>query len=236
MTTEEPNLEDERLKSEIEFFKALTDSIKNPEKPKTSITKNKGISLAIISSLITVLAGGFALYLKVDDFLEQRMKAYSVTYTNQMINFVDKLKEKESWESDQAILLLSSYEMDAIPILLFNLEYEPSNRKEVYLRSLKMIREKKTVNKEKFIDKIIESSEDYLLSKFGKAFSNQEEQNQKEYALRNYIFILGELSGGFEKRVKMHLQWMKKKIIQDAIPEADSKRLILTIDRQIENL
>lgn len=229
MVDEKQRLEKQRLKSEIEFFEAITKSAKGPNK-----TKTRGISLTVVSTIVAILTGGFVLFLKVDEFLEQKQKAYSITYTEQMISFVDKLKENKSWESDQAILLLSSFEIDALPILLFNLENEPVNRQEVYLRSLKMIKEKKTVDKEEFIEKLIESSRDYLLSKFGKKYTNTDEQDQKKYALRNYIFILGGLSDGFEREIVDHLEWMKAKILIDSLEENAIKRLTKKINRQIE--
>lgn len=236
MPLDETNLKNERLKSEIEFFNAMTKSLTKDETKDEAKPKSKRISLAVISTLIAILSGGFVLFLKVNEFLEQRSKAYSVTYTTQMIEFVDKLKENKGWESDQAILLLSSYEMDALDILLFNLENEPANRKEVYLRSLKLIKNKETVDQKEFMDKVISSSKNYLISKFGKTYSDNEKQKQKEYALRNYIFILGGLSENFEVQVKEQLNWMKKKIKKDGKDKPWQRLIIRKIDQQLDRL
>ncbi len=192
--------------------------------------------LASIGALITVLVTAFGLFNSVNKYLEQRNKAYSVTYTNQMIDFLDDLKIGENEESDKAILLLSSYELDAVPILLFYLENESSNRKEIYLRSLKIISRKESVDKAELLKIVIDSSKEFLLSKFGKAYSDEKIQKQKIYALRNYIFVLSELSSFDKKKIKNQLNWMLQKIEQDHLPDNDKKLLMKKIEPALEKM
>ena len=59
------------------------------------------ISANGIAACFGVFAAALALYIKADDFLIQRPKAHSVTYANQMIDFVDNLKSNNTLERER---------------------------------------------------------------------------------------------------------------------------------------
>ena len=210
--------------AEAEFYEAMTKRM-NALAPKKS--SRWTLAIAISTGLLTIAGSSLALYIRAGDFLKARKDAVTVTYTTQMIQFSDRLQQGDD---DLAVLYLSSYEEIALPFLLFNLEHSKPAKKEVYLRSLRMIKNKPTVDDAEFMKTLITSCKEYVSSKHGKEYED-EQLKTKTYALRNYIYVIKELAPGHNAIVQPHLNWMKAQIENDDLPEQSMRYVLSEFDR-----
>lgn len=229
MDTQDTNLKTERLRAEIEFLSAITEKVTNPPQKKTWID-----FIPMIGSLITVLGGGLALFMSVNSLIEQQKKVYSMTYSSQMVDFLEKSRSDDEFVQDQAIMLLSSYEMDAVPMLLLSLENSELDKQKIFISSFTMISNKETIDKEELLNTVMESSLDFIDLNFNEFLVDEREQNQKVIAIRNYIALLGGINMDNDKSIQEHYERIVKRLDGKKIDPVSLGIINNAIDREIE--
>jgi hypothetical protein len=140
-------------------------------------------------TFISIAAGLITLIINSSTFLAQRQKMQNVELSQNMINLVDKLNADDTYKQENAAILLSYYNLDAIPILLKNLERVENPEATIY--SLELIKENEGVRSNEVIDPLLNSAK--------KIFANNIIMDDRTvFAFRNYIRALAYL--GMEKK------------------------------------
>ena len=113
------DLENQKLAVEIEELKLKIDAEKRrlqlQSRTETTVVLTAWTKVLIAAG--TILVTGLTIGTQVYGFFEQDNRQYQVQIGQQMVQLVDKLDEGDA----NAIVLLSYFESDAIPILLMNL-------------------------------------------------------------------------------------------------------------------
>lgn len=135
-------LEKQKLQAEIEEIKlkVKAENQRLDAERKDASRANLRSWAAIIISLITIVTGGFTIGEKFYAFLSQNEQAQKVKVSKEMIELVKGLNSNNENDRTNAILLLSAFEMDAVPVLLKNLE--SSDNPEPLIESLERIKER----------------------------------------------------------------------------------------------
>ena len=180
-------LEKQKLQAEIneiEFrIKTKKDQIESDQKKIFRIVplgalKTLSRSIPVV---LTILTGIVAIWIQFNQYLDKKEKEYEFNLNQVMVGLVAKLNSKEPREREDATILLSAYEEDAIPILLWNLK--TTDTPESTIQSLKLISEKESLNADKVLDKLLESAQEI--------FNNLEnKQSINERPIYNYIDAL----------------------------------------------
>jgi len=115
--------EKKKLVAEKNHFEALTKEVNKrlePAKPdwEEKVRKYTGVAIAIA----TAAAAIWGFILPVNIYLKERRAALTYELNDQMIKLVTDLDSDTQAVAERSILLLSYYEENSIPILLYKLE------------------------------------------------------------------------------------------------------------------
>jgi hypothetical protein len=120
-----------------------------------------------------------------------------------MISLVDQLNKSDTYTKENAAILLSYYNRDAVPILLKNLER--AEKPEATIYSLELIKEKPAVRSRDIVDPLLKSA--------NKIFATNIIQDDRTIiAFRNYIRALPSLAIEKKQEVLNLLKNTKKHI------------------------
>jgi hypothetical protein len=133
---------------------------------------------------VTVLGGVLAFYVQASDFLMQRERQYELQLDQQLVTLVTQLNSETELVREGAVLLLSAYEADAIPILLWSLDRfrEP----DAIIQSLRLIDDKPSVSTDQILDPLLASAHEVL----ARGLDNAQVSDIR--TLVNHIMALGE--------------------------------------------
>ncbi len=209
-------LEKKKLKAEIREIKLRVSTERN----RIKFEKKRGFKfanflknwVAIFLTFIAVGSGIVTIWIKSSTFLAQKEKEYDFKVNQEMIVLVNQLSSKEQNKREDAKLLLSNFEKDAIPILMGQLKRnETAEAAEVTIDSLRLVNEK--INSSIVIDELYDSAE-----KVFERESLNPDMNIK--SVRNYIIALGELGKEKEKDVVKLFDYLETQIAsrQEPVP------------------
>jgi hypothetical protein len=129
-------LEKEKLQAEIDILKARL------AKEYPEITEEKpgwferasnyaGKWSALILGAVTLISAIWGVFLPLSEYLVEQRKALEYELNENMIGFVDDLNSDSAAIANRGVMMLSYYETNSIPILLFFLEGS-RNEQEVF--------------------------------------------------------------------------------------------------------
>jgi hypothetical protein len=203
------HLEKQKLQAEIDEIKfrikANKDQLESDKKKifrmiplSTLKTMSRSIPIAL-----TILTGIVAIWIQFNQYLDKKEKEYEFSLNQVMVGLVAKLNSKDLAEREDATILLSAYEKNAIPILLWNLK--TTETPESTIQSLKLIGEKESLKKDKVLDQLLESAKNV----FDKLKGGH---NINIQSITNYIMALGELGEQNEQKTIAILTSLKGQI------------------------
>lgn len=205
-------LEKEKLQVEINLLTAQLEIEKKKESKWAAWGKRIKNFLPLILTIVAIVGGLWKLYEPISNFVRERQRAYEVNWNAKMIEFVNDLSSKDQFKENSAIIMLSAYEFDALPILLLKLEQTNSTGHEVNLirKALMDIYGKTSLDKDKFNERILNSARWFF--DIGKEKSGDEMEIQVE-GLLNYIAILGDFRADNETEIASFFDKIKTDII-----------------------
>lgn len=119
------DLEKEKLQAETDILRARLDKEFPDEKPPTRLSRlaefTRNWSAFILGS-VTLFSAVFGVFVPLSQYLDERRKALEYDLNENMIGFVEDLNSDSLAISTRSVMMLSYYEVNSIPILLFFLE------------------------------------------------------------------------------------------------------------------
>lgn len=226
---EKEELEKKKLQAEIDEIELRieSDQGKIDSERKNALKDNIRRWTALVMGFITIISGIVAIWINSSTFLAQKKKEYEFNINREMIILVQQLSSGKKYERDNAAILLSAFEKDAVPILLNNLDRRDSP--EATIESLKLISEKEGVTNE-VLDPLIKRAEE--------VFDREYRKSDVEYtSIINYVKALEKLGKEKENDVLELLNEVRKKIEKKQDITSARKTLIAeAIDLALENL
>ncbi|MEJ2595018.1 MAG: hypothetical protein P8100_07810, partial [bacterium] len=171
----------------------------------------------------SVIAAVIGVIIPVNNYFEAKKKEMIPTLNSEIIDLVDKLNDSVEREQEKAIVMLSYYGLDAVPMLLYRLEMVGESESERLIQAIK---------------NAYEDNPEGVMTAILKAFSEEFEKNYKKRDLDeigyypkfdNYIRLLRklDLQKSEEKMIRNQFEEFEEKI-----PEAgsDDFKFIFTED------
>lgn len=182
---------EELKKSEIESKIGLNDAKKNAfekkieESPKGTPWHDR---LQALLTIITILGGIVTLWIKSDQYISQQKTQYDRNLNQQMVEFVNDLTSDNDEKRDLALMMLSYFEFDAIPIYLYKLERSSHENAFAVTLMIKNILSTDAMRAKESTDLIIKYTSDLFVKELNK---NMEELQID--ALLNFLLLLREI-------------------------------------------
>jgi len=112
-----------KMEAELEVLRNQLSKQKSEVKPSdlTRFFNNSNKSIAVLIALTTLLAGIWGLIVPVRNYFNLRQQQMHYNLSKDMIDLSYDLKYDSTRQ--EAVLLLSYYDLNAMPILLYQLEY-----------------------------------------------------------------------------------------------------------------
>ena len=119
------DLEKEKIQAEIDILKARLDKEYPDEKPPGRFARLAEFgrkSSAFLLGALTLFSAIWGVFIPLSEYLEEQRKALEYDLNENMIGLVDSLNSPNPIVANRSIMMLSYYEVNSIPILLFFLE------------------------------------------------------------------------------------------------------------------
>lgn len=194
MAKSKQELENEILELRLKIMdKVLTDKTN----PKSS--KLKGWA-PVILTFVSIAAGLFGILFPSIKYINQQNDQYQFEFNMEMVAFANNLNSDNIMEREQAIMMLTYYEEDAVPILLHKLERINYKQKTIICSALKTIKNLSRKDKLLIEEMLLKNAIDF----YDRAYLNPDgEVVNRIHGMMNYVFALGEL--GEKKNVEFNL-------------------------------
>src|SRR3990172_963671 len=117
-------LERLKLQAEIDELRVKADTARAAaESERKRRVRNSLVAwVGVLTAAATLGGAALGVYIQGSNFLLERKRTKEVQLTERMVELVGKLGGDNPYARETSALLLASYEGDAIPILLWNLE------------------------------------------------------------------------------------------------------------------
>ncbi|OGK99227.1 MAG: hypothetical protein A3E31_09515 [Candidatus Rokubacteria bacterium RIFCSPHIGHO2_12_FULL_73_22] len=183
-------LERLKLQAEIDELRVKADTARAAaESERKRRVRNSLVAwVGVLTAAATLGGAALGVYIQGSNFLLERKRTKEVQLTERMVELVGKLGGDNPYARETSALLLASYEGDAIPILLWNLErvQEPA----ATIEALRLVKGKKSVGEAALLGVLLRAAEDSFAREEGKNAWTEESAR----ALANYAACIGELS------------------------------------------
>lgn len=194
-------------KEELEKDKLAAEIAELEQKVQFAAKKEKWSGFKTFTTLtltfLSIGAGLITLIINSTQFIEQRQKIQRVELSKNMIELVNQLNEDDVYKQENAAILLSYYYLDAVPILLKNLERVEDPTATIY--SLQLIEENKGIRPQQIIKPMLQSAR--------KIFANNVIEDEKTIrAIRNYIRALADLGKARANEVIKLIEQLRDRI------------------------
>ncbi len=142
-------LEKEKLKEEINFLRARIVNEFPEHKPKNNWDKVSDFFRKWYSFILALLAvsGGFwGIFYPVKTYFNEQQKAVQYTINENMITAMEGLESEGAAAKENSIIILSYYDLNAIPILLnkyIESDYDDKNLQQDYIEAISLIYNRK---------------------------------------------------------------------------------------------
>ncbi len=129
------DLEKEKLQAEIDILKGQLAKEFPEEKEKSPgwfekiSVHAKGWS-ALLLGAVTLFSAIWGVFVPLSQYLDEQKKALEFALNENMIGFVEDLNDSVPAIANRGVMMLSYYEMNSVPILLFFLETSENNQEE----------------------------------------------------------------------------------------------------------
>lgn len=121
MASNDYDLGQQKLRLEIKKLAAEVKQIEARLRSERDRAAKLKQYLGILIAIVTLGAGGWGLYTGASTFLDQRERQYEVTVSKELIELSRQLASEDRIVRANAAILLSAFEVHAIPILVENL-------------------------------------------------------------------------------------------------------------------
>lgn len=206
-------LEREKLAQEISLLKSQVET--QSQEKKTTRYKNFQNWFSTLTVVCTVVTVG----IQSCQYLDQRQKQYEVQVDQQMLELERDLSAADLGQRSRAALMLSAYELNAVPILLSHLRI--TNDPSPVIESLLLIEQKKRANPCKVAQLLLDGATSL--------FSNLPQSDITPY--KNYIQAIGALGRSKKSEACAILTKLRQKINTSAMTQADALVLRNSISR-----
>ncbi len=152
------DLEKEKLEEEIKILRARIKNEFPEHKPKGWFDKVSDFFrrwYSVVLAIIAVAGGFWGIFYPVKTFLNERQKAVQYDINENMINALEGLEKDDKIAKENSIIILSYYDLNAIPILLnkyIESDYLDQDLQLEYMDAISMIYKRKNTE---IIDRII---------------------------------------------------------------------------------
>lgn len=129
------NLEKEKLRAEIDILNARLET-EYPDKEEkkegwfSKASVHAGRWSAILLGAVTLFSAIWGVFLPLSEYLGEQQRALEFQLNTNMIGFVDDLNSEDPTIANRGVMMLSYYEENSIPILLFFLEGTQNDQEE----------------------------------------------------------------------------------------------------------
>jgi hypothetical protein len=126
-------LEKEKLQAEIDILHARLEKEFPDEKPPGFMDKLAGFAnkwSSFVLGAVALFSAVFGVFVPLSEYLDEQRKALEYDLNENMISFVDGLNSEDPSVARRSIMMLSYYETNSIPILLFFMEDSRNNQNE----------------------------------------------------------------------------------------------------------
>ena len=121
----------EKIQAEINILEARLEKEFPDEKPPGRLGRLADFARkwsAFVLGSLTLTSAIIGVFLPLGQYLEEKRKALEYDLNENMIGFVDHLDSDSSALANRAVMMLSYYEVNSIPILLFFLEISEDDK------------------------------------------------------------------------------------------------------------
>ncbi|MEP1032519.1 hypothetical protein [Ekhidna sp.] len=174
------DLKKKELENKINLLKAGIDRLDSKDE------KPERFTLQQLLTIVTIIASIVTIWVKSGEYLDQQQAAYTRTVNARMVQFVNQLSSDKEDERELALMMLSYFEFDAVPIFLYKLEKSSTGNAYSIIILIKNVINKK--NSESLIGTIKHTTLDLFKKEMKKGILNLQVD-----ALINYIQLLEEL-------------------------------------------
>lgn len=123
----------EKLQAEIDILHARLEKEFPDEKPPGFMDKLAGFAnkwSSFILGAVALFSAVFGVFVPLSEYLDEQRRALEYDLNENMITFVDGLNSEDQSVARRSIMMLSYYETNSIPILLFFMEDSRNDQKE----------------------------------------------------------------------------------------------------------
>lgn len=178
-------IQKEKIQAEINLINARIRKVYPESRPMSKFGKVAEFFrqwYAVILALIAVFGGFWGIFAPVKSYFSERNKAVQYELNANMIDAMGKLDSADMNVQGNAIMILSYYDLNAIPIFLDKLvQTDPGDtyRQQKYIEAIKLIYKRKHAD---IVDKIT--------SKMDYSFQQVSRDNYLIYSLWNLSFLV----------------------------------------------
>jgi hypothetical protein len=178
-------IQKEKIQAEINLINARIRKVYPESRPMSRFGKAAEFFrkwYAVILALIAVFGGFWGIFAPVKSYFSERNKAVQYELNSNMIDAMGKLDSADMNVQGNAIMILSYYDLNAIPIFLDKLvktSPEETYLQQKYIEAIKLIYKRKRAD---IVDKI--------LSKMDYSFQQIPRDNYLIYSLWNLSFLV----------------------------------------------
>ena len=181
---------------------------------------------AVVIALFAVAGGFWGIFYPVKTYLEERQKAVKYTINENMIKALEDL-ESDNISAKNSLIVLSYYDLNAIPILLnkyYVLDRDEDELRQEYIKTISLVYKRRNIG---IVDRIIATTDkNYQLLL---AYLDENHKNHWKHTLQpKYILNLVELTEDLdmEKGDKKKIKAFYSAIISDI----DNNKEVIEID------
>jgi len=151
-------LEKEKLQEEINLLRAKLSNEYPDAKPKSFWEKLSDFFrkwYSFILAVFAILGGFWGIFYPVKTYFNEQQKAVQYTINGNMIAALEGLESEGSASKENSIIILSYYDLNAIPILLnkyIESDYDDKNLQQDYIEAISLIYNRK---QKEVMDRII---------------------------------------------------------------------------------
>lgn len=229
-------LELTKLYTEVEILKVKLESERREHEEK--IKRNHFESrlknwTPIILTGVSILAGLFGILFPSFKYLQQQKERYKFEFNKEMVGFVNDLSSPDEDKKERAIMMLTYYESDAVPILLYRLEKIHYEQKQLITNALRGIQNLSIKDKELIESRLMTNAQDFFQRGYVEPIEKVE---NKIFGLLNYIYAFGELGDTRKAEYVSFLDTIKARIQVSDEDERTIEKIISEIDASKKKL
>ncbi|HEV3048699.1 MAG TPA: hypothetical protein VGX50_00220 [Longimicrobium sp.] len=134
--TQKDQLELQKLQCEIKELQSRLDE--RPGEMRRQIVQH-------VATIAAVLITAVGTVVTVNEFLDHQARQYEMVIDREILDLVDKIRSDSAREREIGTLLISAYETNAIPVLLWELKYTSEEEAAAVVDALRRVEAKRRV-------------------------------------------------------------------------------------------